>query len=243
MAAHRALQAADGVVAGLLDGALSTEQKSQLGVSLYDAAPHYRESGRLFGWEERWFADRLPDAPGRILVGACGVGREVVALAEAGHDVHGFEPAGSLLRLAAERAPSATLWSDSYESWLDRNGADRYDAVLLGWGSLSHVLDAQKRRELLQRASDLCPSGPILASYWARSTAPEAARARRLGAAIGARLGSGPTLGDAYLPNIGFVHPFDEAELVGLADDCGRVLRIEGGPSDYPHATFEAKDA
>ena len=227
VAAHRALQAADGVVAGVLDGALTN-----------DAAPHYREEGELFEWEECWFGERLPPAPARVLVGACGAGREVVALQRAGYEVHGFEPASSLLALAKSRAPGAVLWQDAYETWLDRADETHYDAVLLGWGSVSHVLAIDHRRALVRHASRLCPTGPVLLSYWARATSPETARARRFGARLGARLGSGSALGAAYLPNIGFVHMFSSADLEELAVSADRELCVEGGPSDYPHATL-----
>ena len=238
VAGHRALQASDGLVAGILDGALTTEQKTELGVALYDSAPHYRAAGELFDWEDRWFAERLPPAPARVLVGACGSGREVLALLAAGYEVHGFEPAGSLLALARGRAGEATLWQDSYETWLERKDEPDYDAVLLGWGSISHVLEATTRRALIRQAAQVCPTGPILLSYWARSTSPGAARARKIGARLGARLGAGPALGDAYRPNIGFVHMFSRAELGDLGASAGRSICVEGEPSDYPHATL-----
>ena len=45
-AAARALLAADGFVAGALDAALSEQEKSALGVALYDASPRYRAAER-----------------------------------------------------------------------------------------------------------------------------------------------------------------------------------------------------
>ncbi|MFT6396036.1 MAG: 2-polyprenyl-3-methyl-5-hydroxy-6-metoxy-1,4-benzoquinol methylase [Bradymonadia bacterium] len=235
--AHRALGATDGFVAGVLDGALSIEQKSKLGVDLYDAAPHYRDCGTLFDWEERWFDRRLHGAK-RVLVGACGAGREVCALLERGQRVSGFEPAESLLELAKARAPRAELWRDAYESWSSSAQADHYDAVLLGWGSLSHVLSPDERIRLLTECVRVCPTGPILVSYWPRTTNPAAARARQLGATLGGALGDGLVLGDAYRANIGFIHMFAKEELKELATHVGRQLVIEGGPSDYSHATF-----
>lgn len=235
--AHRGLAATDGFVAGVLDGALSIEDKSRLGVDLYDAAPHYREAGALFGWEEKWFDLRLKRAE-RVLVGACGAGREVRALIDRGHLVSGFEPAPSLLRLAESRAPDAELWEDTYESWARAARPGHYDAVVLGWGSISHVLDPAERRALVAHCSRVCAHGPILLSYWPRATNPQGARARLLGAAVGRGLGSGQVLGDAYRANIGFIHMFDGEELSDLAASVGRDLVIEGGPADYSHATL-----
>ena len=254
--AHRALAASDGFVAGVLDGGLSIADKSRLGVELYDAAPHYREEGALFDWEERWFERRL-SPQSRVLVGACGAGREVCALLERGHVVSGFEPAPSLLELAKSRAPTSSLWLDTYESWSasargtvnaaeggteksggKKSGSEEYDAVLLGWGSLSHVLDPAARRALLEACVRVCPTGPILLSYWPRATNPSAARARKLGAQLGQRLGRGVPLGDAYRPNIGFIHMFSRDELQTLADTIGRELVFEGGPADYSHASL-----
>lgn len=235
--AHRGLAATDGFVAGLLDGGLSTAEKSLLGVELYDAAPHYRAVGSLFDWEERWFDERL-EATSRVLVGACGAGREVVALANRGHRVSGFEPARSLLSLASSRAPEADLWEDTYETWTSTSSAETYDAVLLGWGSISHVLDPVERIALLKECVRVCPNGPVLLSYWSRTSNPAAARARRVGAALGQRLGGCRPLGDAYRSNIGFIHMFSAEELKDLADSVSRDLILEGGPADYPHATL-----
>lgn len=239
--AHRSVQAVDSAFAGFLDAALSDEDKTRLGVDLYDNAPHYREAGQLHAWEERWFDGALPAPPARILVGGCGAGRELGPLLERGYHVDGFEPAATLLDSARNRHPAAQLWQDTYESWTDALGlapAQRYEAIVLGWGSLSHVIDPSARVALMEAAAAACPDGPILASYWARTSSPEAARARRVGAWLGERLGRGTPSGDAYLPNTGFVHMFDPDELRALARAVGREARVEGAPGDYPHVTF-----
>ena len=246
-AMHRALAAGDAFVAGVLDASLADDEKSRLGVRLYDAAPHYRDPGQLFEWERVWFDKRLPKAPASVLVTACGAGREVIALTDMGYQVTAFEPAPSLLALAVQRVPAARFSRASYREWIERKETARYDAIVLGWGSLAHVLGASERAALLSAAHRACPTGPILASYWpAPQTRPGQARAtgQRVGRAISAVRGvaTSPT-GDAWTANIGFAHGFSDAELRALADSVGRTLAIDGKPGDYPHAAFLHRSA
>jgi len=82
------------VFSGLAAESLTTAEKSQLTVRIYDSFPDYRSVGdTLYAWEEPWFGSRLPPPPAHILVGACGTGREAVALAARGYRVDAVEPA------------------------------------------------------------------------------------------------------------------------------------------------------
>lgn len=277
-ALRRAVAAADGFVAGVLDAALAPDEKSEIGVRLYDDSAQYRGERGLFDWEQAWFARHLPRAGAgalapRVLVGGCGAGRELGPLLEAGYTVHAFDPAPSLVALAAQRHPAARTRVATFESWardpsVDSDGdvdggsagpvhlgdADEaasrgephYDAILFGWGSLSHVLDPGERLRVLQRAASACPHGPILVSYWARTFDTDS-RARRVGAGVGrvvarARGVDGAASGDPWQPSTGFVHPFTEAELCELGAAIGRRFVREGGPGDYPHGVFVGRE-
>lgn len=243
-AARRAVAAVDGVVAGFVDAALSADEKTALGVRLYDASSSYREPGALFEWERAWFDARLPRCEGtrpRVLVGGCGAGREVIALRDRGFDVVGFEPAASLRALAMARCPDVPIRAHTWESWA-AGAPGTWDAIVFGWGSLSHVLDPAARRAAINAAHRSCPDGPILLSYWARTFDPVGG-ARRAGARLGglaarARRVSASPSGDVWQPSTGFVHPFSADELQELAAGAGRELVREGGPGDYPHATL-----
>src|SRR4051794_31497614 len=169
-AMERARLAGDRLVGAVLAEALTLPERSRLVIALYDASPLHRGQG-LFGWERPWLQRRLPPPPARLLVGACGAGREALALAAAGYRVDAFDPASSLVALLNARAgarlrSAAFRYQDLAAAVLDGAGGaaarfagERYDAVLLGWTSLSHVLDADERARLLRAVDRLCPEG------------------------------------------------------------------------------------
>ena len=88
------LRSADVALGDLLYAMTSVEEKDAIIRACYTSTHHVRGGGRttLFDWEETWFAQDLPPAPARILVGGCGWGREVRALKDRGYSVVGFDP-------------------------------------------------------------------------------------------------------------------------------------------------------
>ena len=126
--------------------------------------------------EESWLSEALPAPPARILVGACGTGREVCALLRKGYEVWAFEPSQHALSECKEHNPSvAFAGCFAYEELVEESShgtrgcallpaGTRFDAILLGWGSLSHVTDEQTQLGLLNTLHGLAPGGPILAS-------------------------------------------------------------------------------
>jgi hypothetical protein len=119
--------------------------------------------------------------------------------------------------------------------------------VQLGWGSLTHVLDARERERLLVACARLAPNGPILVSFLTQAFgAGDAGRAARLGARLGrglagplARLrGAAPAAGQvAFGSWFGFAHLFAPGELEALARAAGRRL-VHEPTTSYPHATL-----
>lgn len=69
----------------------------------------------------RRYAGARDGAKWRVLEPACGTGRLVAALAERGHDVHGFDGNANMLKYAEERLAKqkrrATLWQDRLEEF------------------------------------------------------------------------------------------------------------------------------
>lgn len=258
-ALRRWLDRTDRFAGALLSAALTADEKSALGVRLYDVSPVGRGTA-LLAWEQTWFARRLPPPPARILVGACGAGRELLALAAAGYTLDAFEPARSLARVAQARiGDRALVLSFRYEELsaavLDGAHSDaaalagrRYDAVLLGWDSLSHVLDGAERLRLARALDRLCPRGPWLASFWCElpssSGAPAAGRMERYATAWGERLARlrklpiTPSPRESFLLHGGFTHRFTRDELEALAAAVGRALEWDDDDTDYGHATF-----
>jgi len=271
--ALRAIRAMSGAMVSLWDSsqrllgaacneALTLDEKSRLTVRIYDFFPGYhRTYDRLHPWEGPWFERRLPAAGARVLVGGAGVGREAAALIAQGLVVDAFDPAPELVA-ACRRAFDARsqVGVMSYETFssLVLDGAvrddrlpllaDRYDAILLGSGSLTHVLDPREHQRLLRACAAVCPMGPILMSFYCAddsSDRPPAGRATRCGAALGratATLRGMPAAGStrlSYRPHGGFAYTFTAAEIEGLAASIGRDLSWEPGTTgDFRCVTF-----
>lgn len=246
------------VFGGFLDAALTIEERGELGIALYDRRATGPQRTGLAHWERAWFDSELPQAPARILVGAAGTGREVAELRRRGLEVDAFEPsARSVDSAGAPAGTSSRIRVGRYEdlsaSVLDARRTPlspiagvRYDAILLGWGSLSHVLAARERDRLFAACRWLCPEGPVLASFWfdEGGTTSRWSRAERLGRRLGTTVSwmrGAPVerTGDAYSPRLGFCHSFTETELKHLAESRGYRMELRTGP--YAHATFRPK--
>jgi SAM-dependent methyltransferase len=229
-----------------------------LTAAVYGSMGGYREEG-LFDWEKSWFEEDLPTAPARVLVGGAGTGRELRHLAAAGYEQVAFDPVQGFVERArriADGSSCLAVLQGAYEDLADPAGAGAarfaaeverfspYDAVLLGWGSLTHVTTARHREGLLAALRRLCPAGPVLASFWMRAEGEAAAEGRaarlgrRLGRIIGGRDDAPLDGGDRFLSHCGFAHSFTEAEIRDLARHAGyTVRRLGAGPHTYPHVT------
>jgi len=238
------------VFAGLADLALTTVEKSRLTVRIYDTFPDYRSVGdTLHPWEVPWFGARLPPAPAHVLIGACGTGREAVALAVRGYRVDAVEPApefvaesrrrlgerGRVFRASYEQLSALVLDTPDGDSPLQRT---RYDAVILGSGSLTHVLEPLEQERIVRAVARLCPNGPILASFFCDAddaAPPPAGRAQRLGRWLGraiARVRGLPTAPSprlSYRAHSGFAYTYTPREIERLARAAGREVAWELG--------------
>jgi hypothetical protein len=254
-AAQRALAVVAQASGGFLAEALTETERAELGAALYDEA-HREGPARLFAWERDWFARRLPPPPARLLVGGAGDGREAVALAAMGYRVDAFEPAPRPAAACARRLPAGSLvvtcrYEDLSRAILDGAGGAAsvfsrpYAAVLLGWGSLSHVLAPAERARVVETSARLSPEGPTLASFWMRAGAEGSAagRAEQAGRALGRRIGrwrgAEPAGGLGFGWRYGFGHAFDRAEIEDLAARAGRRVLWEDASGGYPHATLQ----
>ena len=182
--ADRAIESCVGTA---LRSLLSNADKEALSIALYDESfnPDTDLDG-LYPWERRWYVRRLPAPPARILLGAAGSGREAVVLERFGYTVVALEPSkraaahcrsmlgpdSTVLRASYGDLTAAVL--DDVDSGLALTRHDRFDAVLLGWGSFGHVLRREDRFRLLRACHALCPAGPILLSVFVPPRAPPA---------------------------------------------------------------------
>ncbi|HVK71345.1 MAG TPA: class I SAM-dependent methyltransferase [Polyangium sp.] len=230
-----------------LTAALYTRQKTYL------PGGHRFESG-LFTWEKRALdAPAFPRA-GRVLVGAAGAGREVVALLERGYTVTAFDPCEAFVesaRALVENRPADILlgsYDDLVAASQGRGGPlallgepPSFDAVILGWGSLSHVLPASTRLGLLRAVRTLAPRAVVLTSFQLRHDSEAKTETkgrlrdalRRAFTTMGAPGRSEP--GDQFYPDGGFFSYLSPDEIPRVAFEAGyEVVLFEEGP--YPHA-------
>ncbi|MDW8248241.1 MAG: hypothetical protein RMJ98_02915 [Myxococcales bacterium] len=233
----------------LLTARLSLPERQALTLELYQKSSTYTPGGTafdqgLFSWEKQVFENPTWPSSGRILVGAAGAGREALALVQRGYQVVAFEPCIPLAdagRRLANDTLGLTFHSGSYADLIAaverREGPltplvhGTFDGVVLGWGSLSHLLDAQQRAVLLRTLPRLCPRGPVLASFlvdWPRGGWEQRLRATFLP-------GEAPSF---FSPEAGFFHLFTREEVEALARGAGYQLRhYQEDP--YPHALLE----
>ena len=261
-AAGRARVAAHGLATGFFSTALTAEEQGALSIAIYQRAAGATRERALASWEAAWLARRLPAAPARVLVGAAGEGPEVRHLVAAGYRVDALEPAAAASEQVRAIAGVGEVWTARYEELsaavLDgaANPASaargrRYDAVLLGWGSLSHVLEARERQRLLEALAQLAPSGPILVSYLVTARAP--GRAVRLGGALGRlcaaprprRRGGGHAARGARAVGggVGVGAQLYARERAHVADVAGRSFESDDDGALYPHATLTPRRA
>lgn len=240
---------------------LSSRELEYLTMALYELRARHagRDRRALFGWEQEWLSERLPPVPARVLVGAAGGGREVAALVRAGYEVDAFEPCGLLVGRCAdllreggvavqghyEELARAVL-EGKRDTPLGQLAFERYEAVLLGWGSLSHLLDPERRRRLIEACHKLTPSGPILTSFWSSERATEWGDGQQgLGVQSGmAGTGSGEAPSGrpiVFRPWFGAACFLDRKELRRLASTVGRPLIWEERPGAFPHVTLLPK--
>jgi hypothetical protein len=248
-------------VGAALTRALDAAEMSDLTVALYGLTPSRPGSAGLDRWEAEWYEASLPPTPARILVTAAGTGREVAGLRRLGYTVDAFEPApgqAALIGAGHDDIVLGATYDDLVRAWRGEATspaapfvARTYDAVILGWGSYTHVLEASAQADVLEACAALCPSGPILASFWAAVAAPWQGRAhgvgRRLGAAIAALRGThvahaganDPTrIGFAF--NVGFTCRFSREDVTTLAHGVGRDVTVFA-LQPYAHATLSPR--
>jgi SAM-dependent methyltransferase len=236
-------------LSGLLLGRFENHELSWLTARLYDDRGEYEAHG-IHPWEVTWFEEDLPPSPAHLLVAGSGSGREAAYLTAQGYQVTAFDPAPSFIERARRDVPMARHLVGSLEDLLDPGsdlavaiGRD-FQAVLVGWGVFSHIPGRANRAAVLAALRAHCPDGPIMASFFlADDWDPERSRARRFGAAIGARLrrtGKTVEAGDFLAGRFGYAHWFTTAEMESLAQETGHRLARHpmASPGAYPHATF-----
>lgn len=239
---HRAAAAGDAVATGLWLGVMGRGALHAVDQAFYEASGPYREEEHntrgLFPWEEEAVRGHFAGCRALLVVGAGG-GREVLALAERGFAVEGYECNAALAGYAA--ALLARRGSAGVVRLLPRDeapaGGGPYDGIVVGWSAYMLIAGRARRVAFLRGLRRRVPLGaPVLLSFWTRPG--DSARTRIVAAVGGAlrRLLRREPLesGDDLAPN--FVHRFTAAEVAAELREGGfRAVRFEPegrGPTD-----------
>jgi hypothetical protein len=179
--------------------------------------PEHNLSG-LFPWE-REAIDRFFRPGSRILVPACGGGRELLALHHLGFQADGFECTPSLVETSRRllqqlEIPSTVALCPANEVPL---ALPMYDGILVGWGAYTHICGSTRRIAFLRKLrASLAPGNPLLVSFWIRQpSALDENRIFWLGKRIGFLLGRNTEpveLGD-HVSDRGYYHRFVQEEI------------------------------
>ena len=241
------VRVAEAVRDEVLRARLSVAEQEALTLECYARSTTYGPGGSafeagLFPWEELALAHPRWPRAGRVLLGAAGAGREARALAARGHRVSAFEPCAPLVAQGRAQAMSGVNFlAAGYEAWTAaRDGSawwpadDAPTGVVLGWGSLSHVLEASGRSALLEATRRLAPGAPVLVSFlvpWERG-----ARDQQLRRGLRRVLGTDET-GPVWFfsTEAGCARLFDLDDIRSLASGAGYEV-VMAHLSPYGHA-------
>ena len=250
----RAARVFHAAVAELMCIVVAPDERDTVTAWVYDTKEHFLPDGAifdqgLFHWEQACLGSEPFPSTGRLLVGGVGGGREIVGLSKRGYHVVAFEPTALVegaMRIGA--ACGADVVRASYHDLvlaargrggpLERVLGHRFDGVVLGWGSLSHVTSAAERRDLFEALRTLAPAAPVLCSF---STPPRRGPRSKVSRAFDPLrqvLGREPDWDLGFEPGIGFVHGFTRAEIELLAAAGGYAV-VRYDERDYAHAVLE----
>jgi hypothetical protein len=208
-----------------------------------------------------WEAAALDGPPfprtGRVLLGGAGSGRELRALLDRGFTVTAFEPSSLWTSARSIGGSAATVLRGSYddlvravtkhEGPLRTIGDERFDLIVLGWGSLSHIINPVELRALFAALRCIGPTAPVLLSFqllpYPDSPAWAPRRFARLAAALHRALHQFGAPGEPCPPGLrftlrgGLLYQFSRAELDTVAADTGYAV-VHFCPTWYSHAVW-----
>ncbi len=215
---------------------------------IYNSLGLYRSSFNQQGleiWEQTTFSQYLPKSPAHLLICAAGGGRESIALAKEGYLISVVEPVAELAKLAEAALPNESrggVMVGTYRDLIETKdlssslGREKFDAVILGAGSLSHISSAEERVKLFEKLRVLCPDGPLIMS-WVRHHTFSGLRTKFRGLLdrIGFRA---PTEDCNYGTFTGFLQMLDQRDIENLAlASKSSIAKFHLRP-DKPHAVF-----
>lgn len=225
-------------------GVLDRESLHRIDEAYYNQESRYQDEQYnrmgLFAWEMEVVRGYFSGCRTLMLVGAGG-GREVLALAQMGFAVDGYEchprliaTANRLLKEAAVPARVERLVRDACPS-----GAKIYDGIIVGWGAYMLIRGRGRRVAFLKQLRTRMESeAPLLISFFYREGTPHrlhltAAIGNALQSLRGRRSEASIEPGDDLAPN--FVHHFTQEQIASELAEAGFRLALYS-TRGYGHA-------
>jgi SAM-dependent methyltransferase len=110
-----------------------------------------------------FYIDAVSGVVGPILEPACGSGRALVPLAEAGHEMWGFDSSPDMLERARARCENAGVTADlSLQSFEGFTYGHPFEAVILPVASFTLISDAAVARAVLSRLRNCLTTGGLI---------------------------------------------------------------------------------
>ena len=231
-ATHRVVARANRLPLAIAGGLLTPRDRQVRQQRLWAAdASCYAEEDRVrFGltqWEKEIIARWFP-AEGRVVVAGCGAGREMIALAEMGYEVEGFDlipaAAENAKRNLAERGLAGqAVAADAAEYAFD---GGPYAAVLFSWYVYSYVCPRAQRIAVLQRLGAALRDDGRVAIVLASPSGPRRGPTLCVAQWV-ARLTGNPVLpeeGDWLDPGLQWIHVATREEMAEEAQAAGLEL-------------------
>jgi hypothetical protein len=205
--------------------------------------PEHNQSG-LFAWE-REAIDRFFRPGSRILVAACGGGRELIALYGLGFRADGFDCTPGLVessrRLLQELGMPADVIlcppNDVPQEFAPEFAS--HDSLIVGWTAYMHIPGSARRIAFLRKLHASVPTGaPILVSFWVREVASADEHrtfriARRIRSLRGRR--AEPLEPGDHMTNRGYHHCFTKEEIEAELK-AGGFRMCHYSQADHPYA-------
>jgi SAM-dependent methyltransferase len=209
----------------------------------HDFNPAVGEGVGLFPVEIEVFARHVPPAS-RVLLAGAGSGRELIALAEQGHQMSGLEPAPETVAICEKALRERGLTATLIESFVEEvDAAGPFDAIIFSYYCYIFIPMSSRRVETLRKAAALlAPGGRILISYEAKGRPGTfVTRAGRLAGAIASsdwRIEEGDTLmlrlQGVPRPCFFFEHVFTQREIEEEVAAAGLNIVQHRTAKDYP---------
>jgi len=230
------------LIQGLSLGLLSNEDLERLTERRYltKYAPYSEESylnSGLFLWEREAIQRYFPPG-GRILVAAAGAGREMIALANSGFRVDGFDCCAPLVEcgqnaLKKHHIDAKLVYAPP--STVPACGS-HYDAVLVGFSGYMYIPGRARRIRFLRNLRDLLEAGaPVMVSFVEDSPGRRREWTAKIGGAIRKIRRAEPVEEGDWLES-GFQHHFVRQQITSEMNEAGLELIYFSGGTCYGHA-------